>query len=153
MDGAFTMQTNPVPTTSSEPLASTSNNEQVLHVASSQRFSATTAISWILQGGVIASSALIVIGLCLLPTRPGGLEVQRVLSFPRTLADIWAGLLILRPQAIIVLGLLLLIATPVIRVAVSVIAFALERDRLYVAITLAVLTILILSFLLGKGGA
>ncbi len=114
---------------------------------------AATIISWILQGGVILSSVFIVVGLCLLPTRPGGLSIQRVLTFPRTLAEVWDGLLILRPQSIIVIGLVLLIATPVVRVAVSVVTFALERDYRYVVITLVVLAILILSFVLGKGGA
>ena len=52
-----------------------------------------------------------------------------------------------------VLGLMLLVATPVLRVAVSVIAFGLERDMRYVIITLIVLAILITSFLLGRGGA
>lgn len=46
-------------------------------------------------------------------------------------------------------GLLLLIATPVIRVAASVVAYAFERDRLYVAITAAVLLLLFASFALG----
>jgi uncharacterized membrane protein len=55
-------------------------------------------------------------------------------------------------MAIITLGLILLLATPVARVAVSVIAFALSRDRLYVAITLVVLCILIFSLLSGAGG-
>ena len=41
------------------------------------------------------------------------------------------------------LGLLTLLATPVARVAASVVGFALERDRLYTAITLAVLLILL----------
>jgi uncharacterized membrane protein len=59
----------------------------------------------------------------------------------------------LQPQAVITLGLLLLIATPVLRVAVSVVAFALEHDRRYVIITLIVMTILIISFTLGRGGA
>jgi uncharacterized membrane protein len=36
-------------------------------------------------------------------------------------------------------------ATPVMRVAFSVLAFALQRDRLYVAITLAVLVVLLYS--------
>jgi uncharacterized membrane protein len=48
-------------------------------------------------------------------------------------------------RAIIQLGLLLLIATPVIRVAFSMIAFALEKDRLYVVLTFVVLAILVLS--------
>jgi uncharacterized membrane protein len=57
------------------------------------------------------------------------------------------------PLAVIALGLLVLIATPVLRVAVSIVTFALERDWVYVAITTLVLCILIASFLLGAGGA
>src|ERR1700722_15483205 len=49
------------------------------------------------------------------------------------------------PTAIIQLGILLLIATPVARVLFGVIAFAIERDRLYTAVSIAVLTILIIS--------
>ena len=55
-------------------------------------------------------------------------------------------------QAVIVLGLILLIATPVVRVAVSTAAFAQQRDRAYVAITLVVLALLGVSFVLGKAG-
>ncbi len=50
-------------------------------------------------------------------------------------------------RAIIDIGLLLLIATPVMRVVFSMVAFALEKDRLYVALTLIVLVILLLSLL------
>lgn len=108
-------------------------------------------IGWILQAGVILSAAVIALGLLLLPTRPGGLSGQRLLNFPDTLAQVAAGLLILRPQAIIALGLLLLIATPVLRVAVSIIVFAFERDRTYVIITCIVLAILLFSiFFLGN---
>lgn len=39
------------------------------------------------------------------------------------------------------LGLLLLIATPVARVAFSVVAFALERDRTYLVVTLIVFSV------------
>jgi uncharacterized membrane protein len=49
------------------------------------------------------------------------------------------------------LGLLLLIATPVARVAFSVVAFVLERDRMYVGITLLVLAVLLFSLLGGHG--
>jgi uncharacterized membrane protein len=51
----------------------------------------------------------------------------------------------LEPLAISQLGLLALLATPVTRVAASVIGFALEGDRLYTAITLAVFAILLAS--------
>jgi len=111
----------------------------------------TTVIGWILQGGVTLSAFFIIVGLLLLPTRPGGLSIQRLLNFPQTLDQIRQGLLILRPQAIIALGLLVLIATPVVRVAASIVSFALERDRKYVVITSVVLAILLFSiFFLGS---
>lgn len=48
-------------------------------------------------------------------------------------------------RALIQLGLLLLVATPVARVVFSVAGFALQRDRTYVAITVLVLAILLFS--------
>ncbi len=112
---------------------------------------AITLIGWILQGGVILSAAVIALGLLLLPTRPGGLSPQRLLDFPQTLDQVVLGLLIPRPQSIIALGLFILIATPVIRVAVSIFTFAFERDRTYVVITFFVLAILLFSmFFLGR---
>jgi uncharacterized membrane protein len=57
-------------------------------------------------------------------------------------------------RAIIQLGLLVLIATPVARVIFSVFAFARERDWAYVGITLVVLVILLYSvFSAHLGGA
>jgi uncharacterized membrane protein len=49
----------------------------------------------------------------------------------------------LRPLGVIQFGLLLLIATPVARVLFSVLGFGLERDWMYVVITLLVLALLI----------
>jgi uncharacterized membrane protein len=46
-------------------------------------------------------------------------------------------------RAVIQLGLLLLILTPIARVAFSLIGFAMERDRTYVVLTSVVLAILI----------
>lgn len=51
------------------------------------------------------------------------------------------------PLGVIQLGLLALILTPILRVALSIIAFAMERDVLYVMLTLFVLTLLLLSLL------
>ncbi len=113
----------------------------------------TTIIAWALQGGVIVSSLILVIGCLLLFSSPHQLSPHDLQTFPHTVAQVWTGLLTLQPQAVIALGLLLLIATPVIRVAVSLLAFAFEHDWLYVVITFLVLSILIVSFLLGKGGA
>jgi uncharacterized membrane protein len=51
----------------------------------------------------------------------------------------------LNPVGLIQLGLLLLIATPVARVVFSVVGFAIERDWMYVGITLVVLATLLYS--------
>jgi uncharacterized membrane protein len=48
-------------------------------------------------------------------------------------------------RALVQLGLLLLIATPVARVAFSAVAFARQRDWTYVAMTLFVLVVLLFS--------
>ncbi|HEX4208707.1 MAG TPA: TSUP family transporter [Ktedonobacteraceae bacterium] len=102
-------------------------------------------LSWILQGGVILSAAVILLGFILLPTHPGGLSLERLLHFPQSFSALLTGLQQLHPQSIITLGLLLLIATPVVRVAASIVIFALEHDRTYVVITAIVLIILLFS--------
>jgi uncharacterized membrane protein len=61
------------------------------------------------------------------------------------LANVLSGIAHGRSQSLIQLGLLMLIATPVARVALSVVAFAIQRDRMYVVITLIVLTGLLAS--------
>ncbi len=61
----------------------------------------------------------------------------------RSVSGIIRNILQLHSRAIIQLGLLLLIATPVARVAFSILAFALQRDRTYVVVTLIVLGVLI----------
>jgi uncharacterized membrane protein len=58
----------------------------------------------------------------------------------------------LHGASIIQLGLLLLIATPVARVVFSAIGFVIERDYLYVVLTLIVLSVLLYS-LIGSGAA
>ena len=49
------------------------------------------------------------------------------------------------PEAVILVGLLLLVATPVARVVFSLFAFGLERDRMYQVFTLIVLIVLLYS--------
>lgn len=132
--------------------------------ASGRAFPIEEIISWILRVGVLASALLIACGVVLLfvtgQTGYAGsfsslaglvqYNQNRLAAFPTTPGDVLAGLAQFKPYAFIALGLLLLIATPVIRVAASVVIFALERDYAYILITLIVLIILIVSFLLGK---
>jgi uncharacterized membrane protein len=110
-----------------------------------------TMVSLVLAVGVTISAALIGAGFLasfavgwqgsLLGSAPG-------IAGPTTdFSSLPARLAALEPLAICQLGLLVLLATPVTRVAASVVGFALEGDRLYTAITLAVLAILLTSIL------
>jgi uncharacterized membrane protein len=67
----------------------------------------------------------------------------------RSLVAIVRGALAGQPMSIVQLGLLLLIATPVVRVAFTLVAFALQRDRLYVLVTTIVLALLLYGLVFG----
>ena len=60
-------------------------------------------------------------------------------------AAIVRGALALEPAALIALGLVVLILTPVARVAFALLAFAEQRDRLYVIFSLIVLSVLFIG--------
>ncbi|HET8996990.1 MAG TPA: TSUP family transporter [Acetobacteraceae bacterium] len=101
-------------------------------------------ISGVLRGGVLLSVAVILGGIAwFYALRFAGALPHP--TFPDTLPAVWQGLKMANPLAIVVLGLLILLATPVLRVAVSIVAFALEEDRTYVIITALVLAILLFS--------
>ncbi len=105
-------------------------------------------VSTVLAVGVGLSAVLIAIGF--LASFAVGWEGSLVgasgpAGAPTDFSTLVAGLLALRPVAIVQAGLVVLLATPVARVATSAVAFTLERDRLYTAITLVVLTVLLVS--------
>ena len=56
------------------------------------------------------------------------------------------------PTVLMLLATVLLILTPVVRVMVSIIAFAQEGDRKYVLVTSIVLAVIVLSVLLSRAG-
>jgi len=104
----------------------------------------------LLRIGVGTAAAVVLVGAAAYLVRHGfGHANYRVFrgepSDLRTLRGIVRAAVGLHPRGIIQLGLVLLIATPVARVAFSVFAFAVERDLMYVVFTLMVLGILILS--------
>ena len=108
-------------------------------------------VSGVLIVGVIVSATLIALGFgaSLFVGWGGSLRGLPVAtSAPTDFSVALPGLLALRPIAFAQTGLLVLVATPVLRVAASTVAFALEGDRLYAAITFAVLTILLVSLFL-----
>ena len=104
----------------------------------------------LLRAGVLLAGAVVVLGGGISLARHGR-EVPHFRVFVgepaelRTVPGILHDAVSLRGREIIQLGLLLLIATPILRVAFSVVGFALARDRLYVGITLVVLAVLLFS--------
>jgi len=70
----------------------------------------------------------------------------------KTVSGILRAAFALDSRGIIQLGLLLLIATPVARVAFSIFGFAKEKDRMYVAFTVIVLLILLYSLIGSASG-
>ncbi|HKO58686.1 MAG TPA: DUF1634 domain-containing protein [Thermoanaerobaculia bacterium] len=118
-------------------------------------------ISRLLRTGVAASAALVVIGMLLVfghhPTyRSSHTELAPLLSataiYPHSVRAVLAAARAGRGQGIAMIGLLLLIATPVARVAVSIGIFIRARDWRFVIITATVLLLLIASFALGAAG-
>jgi uncharacterized membrane protein len=112
-------------------------------------------ISYVLRGGVFLSAGIILVGVIAFYARYGTVasRVSADRVFPHTLPSVLSGLASGSPLAIVTLGLLVLLVTPVLRVLVSIFAFAVERDWRYTTITCIVLFILLVSFFLGKVGA
>ena len=109
----------------------------------------------LLRTGVLLSAVVVLGGgIAYLVRHGAGVPDYRVFSGEpaelRNVSGIVTGAWSLRLPDVIQLGLLLLIATPVARVAFAAIAFALERDLTYVAVSLVVLALLAWG-LLGSG--
>jgi uncharacterized membrane protein len=108
-------------------------------------------ISNVLRFGVVLSAAIIIFGVILLVGASGSSDATPLLNFDLkqvpTLASFLSGLASLQAYSVIELGAMVLIATPVSRVLISVFLFAAQKDRLYTLITLTVLTLLLFSLL------
>ena len=105
-------------------------------------------VSAVLIIGVLTSALLLLVGFvgALAVGWDGSLSGAAASTLdPTDFSGVLGGLVALRPIAFAQAGLLALLATPILRVATSVLGFALENDRLYTAITLVVLAILLAS--------
>jgi uncharacterized membrane protein len=107
-------------------------------------------IAGMLRVGVILSTALVLGGgIWYLSQfgagRPGYGTFQGEPAVLRSVSGIVRGAAALDARSWIQLGLLMLIATPVARVLFSIFAFAEQRDRTYVVITLIVAAVLLYS--------
>lgn len=114
-------------------------------------------ISRVLLAGVLISGAVVLGGGIYYVARHAS-EVVDYSTFrgepaiDRLIPKIVTSAISLRARSIIQFGILLLIATPILRVAVALVGFALERDRAYVIITAIVLAILLYSLVSGISG-
>lgn len=111
-------------------------------------------VSIVLRGGVSLSALVVLMGGVYYLVRHGEqpADFHNFHALPgadRIVGQIVHGAFQQRGRSIIQAGILLLIATPIARVAVSLAGFAMERDGKYVVITAVVLTVLLYSLISG----
>ena len=109
----------------------------------------------LLRAGVLLAAAIVFSGAVLYLIQHHGDKVAYQTfatesSSLRTLSGIVVSAAHFRSEGLMQFGLLLLIATPVARVALAVVGFALERDKLYVLVSLIVLGILLFSLMTAR---
>jgi uncharacterized membrane protein len=112
-------------------------------------------VGTLLRAGVLIAAAVVALGAVLFLWQnaaqpPHHEQFQGEPPQLRRVSDIAASALALDGKSVIQFGLLLLIATPVARVVLLLAAFALQRDRLYVVVTLIVLAVLVVSMAGGR---
>jgi uncharacterized membrane protein len=112
-------------------------------------------IGRLLQVGVLFAALVALVGGLFVLVQHGGAPVSYTVfrgepELLRSIVSIVRGAFALNSLALVQLGLLLLIATPIARVAFTLGAFALQRDRTYVIVTTIVLVLLLYGFIYGK---
>lgn len=110
------------------------------------------AVGTLLRVGVLLAAAVVLTGGIAYLARHGAAvpDYHVFRGQPanlRSLTGIVRSAFALDERGIIQLGLLLLVATPIARVAIAGVAFAFERDRTYVLVALLVLALLLKSLL------
>ncbi|WP_019177968.1 DUF1634 domain-containing protein [Methanomassiliicoccus luminyensis] len=98
----------------------------------------------VLEAGMVLSVATLVLGLVLFALSP--VEHQEV---DMTLGEIASGIMEGNPIAVLDLGIIFLIATPLTRVVAALIVFISDREPRYVLVSLAVLALIGLAVLTG----
>lgn len=111
-------------------------------------------ISTVLKIGVALSSFLILFGLVLFLIQHGSGSsyksyTSKSFSYPHNLKALSSSLASFKAIGIITLGSLLLILTPMFRVASSIIVFIKTKELPMILVTVVVLVVLIGSFILG----
>jgi uncharacterized membrane protein len=108
-------------------------------------------IGKLLRYGVVTASTIVLLGGVWFLVQHGGQPMPSYHHFVgeaagfTTFKGIIAGAFNLQARAIIQLGVMVLIATPILRIIFSLIGFTLEKDKLYIVITLVVLCVILFS--------
>jgi uncharacterized membrane protein len=107
-------------------------------------------IAHLLRAGVLAAAFVVIAGAVVyLATHWFGRVSYRTFNGEpdqlKTVYEIVRFAFTGHPMGIMQLGLLILIATPILRVIFSMVAFAIEGDRMYVLFTMIVLAVLMYS--------
>lgn len=110
-------------------------------------------IGRMLRVGVFTSCIIAVLGGVLYVVQYGGSSVDfsefTAAMAVESIGEVINGVLVLDAVSVIQLALLILLATPILRVVFSILAFMIERDYLYVFITLVVLIIIVFNIFNG----
>jgi uncharacterized membrane protein len=128
-------------------------------MATKARFKDTdmqAVIGWVLRIGVIVSISVVFVGGVIYISRHGGAipDYSKFNGVPNfvQLHGLINGIISLKGRSIIQAGIILLIATPILRIVFSTIGFVLEKDYLYIGISLLVLLIILISSISGHVG-
>ncbi len=108
------------------------------------------AAAWILRIGVVTSVLVMLVGLALALDH-GSLTTQMVkhTKFDYRPTVLWHGVVTGNGVAVINLGIYLLVLTPILRVATSMVLFLIEEhDYLYTVVTLLVLILTLAGLLI-----
>lgn len=97
-----------------------------------------------LKWGMALSLLVLLMGLALLILTPNG-HLEKDLSW----GEITSGVLNGDPIAVIDLGIVLLIATPLVRVITAMVVFIVDRDTRFVMISLIVLMVIAVGMAIG----
>lgn len=112
----------------------------------------------LLRLGVLVSALVMLIGAAIylwsvgFSIRPDYSVFSGEASNLRSISGIFKNVFSADGRGMIQLGIILLIATPILRVVFSLVGFIIEKDRLYVLLTLIVLAVLSYSLLFGRLG-
>ncbi|MCZ7663475.1 MAG: DUF1634 domain-containing protein [Thermoleophilia bacterium] len=111
-----------------------------------EEHSLNQAVSAVLVAGIVVSVSLMVLGLVLEAVK-GGASPETSVAIPKIPRGLAGG----DPGAVLSAGLIALLLTPALRVALLLGVYLSRRQWLFAALSFTVLGVMVLSILLGLG--